>query len=222
MVSGLSLGGLSVPPLVPSVRTQAVTTGKSSQTVSRANAGTEVSVVPAGTEGSVQASHDAGALPPVNPTGEAQTALMHKNGASPERSGETALPTTSLGKTPPAANGAAATAAKAHEGGQNAGADAMQQTPSESVAQAQQKAAQQQQRYPGELPPAYKSPDQRALEEQINNFVPNLWKASAAAVTSSVAKPAETPKSGAVTGYTAPQPGDASKQSSGSVLNMKV
>jgi len=215
MVSGLSLGGVSVPPLIPSVRTQTVTTGKTSQAVSRANAGTEVSVVPAGTEGLVPSSNEGSALPPVNPTGESQTALMHKNSASPERSGETALPTTVLANQPAVTPESAAASKGQEANGANAAAK------QETIAQAEQKAANQA-RYPGELPPAYKSPDQKALEEQINNFVPNLWKASAAAVASTVTKPAEPVKPAAVNGYSTPQPGDASPQSSGSVLNMRV
>lgn len=215
MVSGLSLGGVSVPPLIPSVRTQAVTTGKSSQAVSRANAGTEVSVVPSGAEGLVPSSQEGRALPPVNPAGESQTALMYKNSASPERSGEAALPTTVLANAPAVAPDATP-AAKAPESDATSAA-----AKQETLVQAEQKAAKQP-RYPGELPPAYKSPDQKALEEQINNFVPNLWKASAAAVASSVNKQVEPAKPAPVTGYTTPQPGDASPQSSGSVLNMRV
>lgn len=37
-------------------------------------------------------------------------------------------------------------------------------------------------RYRGELPPEMKNPAEVALDEQIDNFIPNLWQASRAAV----------------------------------------
>lgn len=46
-------------------------------------------------------------------------------------------------------------------------------------------------RFKGELPPAPKNPAEQALERQIEDYIPNLWKASRAAVDAFVSRSEE-------------------------------
>jgi len=207
-MSTSSIVGGGLPPPIPTVRTQAVAAGNASQAVSRANAGTQVNVVPSGSEGLVQTGTEVSALPPVDPTGNAQSLLGQNNGKSPERSGEASWPTTSLGSSSYGSSskggvavdaqpaGAASVPGQNAEGNKTAGATQGQgkggasgqdqgtdqgQDAAAAAAQAAAAAA----RFPGELPPEYESPEQKAMDQRINNFVADLWKASAAAVTTS-------------------------------------
>lgn len=89
-------------------------------------------------------------LPPVDPTQQSERALLYRNAAVPEKSG-----------VPPAD-------ALAQQHGQPPAASRDAATPAEGQRQA----------YPGQLPKPHQTPQEKAEQERIDNFLSNLWQAS--------------------------------------------
>lgn len=101
------------------------------------------------------------ALPPVDPTQQSEQTDMYNNAAAPEKNG----------LLPPEALQAQARQDAALRGQQPAG-----------LGPDATRSAQEQATYPGQLPEPYKTPQERAEEERINNFLSNVWQASRAVV----------------------------------------
>lgn len=96
------------------------------------------------------------ALPPVDPAQQSEQTDMYNNAAAPEKNG----------LLPPEVLQAQARQEAALRGQRPVGQDT----------------ADEQAAYPGQLPEAYKTPQERAEEERINNFLSNVWQASRAVV----------------------------------------
>lgn len=172
----LTISSVSVSPwpqAAPSNKVQSVSATKASNAVSSENAGVAVAVALPGDVAAVQSTTAPSTLPPVSPTAEAAQAVVWRNAAGPERAGVTPGRQSALQPETTPADAPLA----------QASAEATSQTDAAAVQQAkndeQQAAAT---RYKGELPPDYQPPEQVALETQINELLPNLWKASRAAV----------------------------------------
>lgn len=176
----LTISSISVSPWpqqTPTVKAQPVSASKTSHAVSPENAGGTVAVNALPEGGIAQAVYTPSALPPVDPTGESVQTTLWNNAAAPERA---------------TLSGAVQSALAQREVAQSISADATVARTPESPPDAQpsqlaavankQEALQEVTRYRGELPPADKPPEQKALDTQINELVPNLWKASRAAV----------------------------------------
>ncbi len=176
----LTISSISVSPWpqqTPTVKAQPVSATKTSNAVSQDSAGVGLSVSGVGDSGRVQATYAPSALPPVDPAAESRTLEVPANTALPLQADtvvETALAqrdavqTMNSSKVPqelPLAEPATQLAE--------------QQAVAQAVQDAQTQAAV---RFKGELPLDVKHPEQQALEAQINDLVPNLWKASGAAV----------------------------------------
>lgn len=178
----LTISSVSVSPwpqAAPSNKVQSVSATKTSHAVSPENAGVAVAVSAPGEVAAVQSSAGLRVLPPVSPTAEAAQAVVWSNAAVPERSGVAGVAQAVVPRQAPDRAGAAlppesGAAAEVVGLGQP-----VQTPPSTQAAQAE---ASQPTRYKGELPPDYQPPEQVALETQINELLPNLWKASRAAV----------------------------------------
>lgn len=152
------------PQSSPAAKAQPVTPVKGSGAVSRTNAGVPSAAEVAGDGASVQAAYAPSALPPVDPTGQVRDVDMFNNAAAPERSGQV---------------GAPAVRPEAAEKGSQA--ERAQQDDVKAAVEAQAR-AEATQRFKGELPVEYKTPVQQAMDTQINELLPNMWKASRAAV----------------------------------------
>lgn len=151
----LNISSVSVSPWpqsTPTVKAQPATPTKQSKAVSLENAGASLPVTPMGESSKALATYAPSTLAPVAPAGEAANTSVLANAAVPERTG---LPSEAV----------------AQPTAQPAEAKVAPDGPASSKAS-----------FPGELPEPYKAPDEVALERQINEFVPNLWKASRAAV----------------------------------------
>lgn len=133
MLTISSIGVAPRPPQAPVVNVQPVSPAKPSNAVSPGSSGVPIATAPSGDAGA-QTARVPGAMPPVDPTLDAQRADFQK----------TALPDA----TRSALAGQAAT----------------------------------RERFKGELPPEPKTPTQVKLDKQIEELIPNVWKASAAAV----------------------------------------
>ncbi|MEN9385017.1 MAG: hypothetical protein RI959_123 [Pseudomonadota bacterium] len=191
----LHINSISVAPWpqqAASVKAQPVTTAKASNVVSKDSAGSAVSAAASGEVGRVQATFLPSALPPVNPVKEAVGADMLNNAAAPERSGEVASQVSAqvrsrgrsvvseaaqaLGAQPSSATGVANAAS---------GDEASAKIDPLAMADAQALRANDSKQRPspiGELPTDPKDPVVEAMETQIKELLPNLWKASRAAV----------------------------------------
>lgn len=151
MLTISSIGVAPRPPQAPVVTAQPASPAKTSNVVNPAGAaGVPVAAAPSGDSGA-QTAYVPTALPPVDPTRDAQRADFQK----------TALPD----------------AARSAQAGQAAARD----------------------RYKGELPPEPKSPAQERLDQQVSELIPNVWKASAAAVDVLIGEEAQANRN--------PQPG---------------
>jgi hypothetical protein len=132
-------------------------------------------------------------MPPVNPTGEAPTVRVRNNGAAPERVGEVAASAVAAVAVNRAAATEGAPDAEAtnpvRDAAQTQAQDNQQRVEDEQAdpsvqarAQAEAQAQAEALRFKGELPREVKSPAREALDLQINELLPNMWKASRAAV----------------------------------------
>lgn len=176
----LTISSVAVSPLpqqAPTVRAQPVMPVRPSNAVSPESAGVSVVVVSGGDAARAEPVYAPSSLPPVAPSGEAAAAHARNNAADPERT--------------PAPDAAVTRAAFAEALAQTRAAqtDAVGAAPSAETAQraGQQvqradEQARQVQRFRGELPPEVPSPTDQAMEAQINELVPNMWRASRAAV----------------------------------------
>lgn len=99
------------------------------------------------------------ALPPVDPAQQSEQTDMYNNAAAPEKNG----------LLPPEVLQAQARQEAALRGQRSVGPDAADPADKQAT-------------YPGQLPEPYKTPQERAEEERINNFLSNVWQASRAVV----------------------------------------
>lgn len=134
MLTISSIGVGPRPPQAPVVNVQTVSPAKPSNVVSPGSSGVPLPAAPSGDGAGAQTVFARSALPPADPTREAQIAHFDK----------TSLP------------------------------DAEQDVEAGIAAQRE--------RFKGELPPEPKSADQERLDKQVDELIPNLWKASRAAV----------------------------------------
>ncbi|NIC41948.1 hypothetical protein [Aquabacterium sp. A08] len=189
-----------VPPQAPVAKAQPVVPVKPSNAVSPENAGVSVVVSQGGGDGGRAAAvYAPPALPPVNPTGQTATVEVRNNAAAPDKVGQVpaaaqatagAVAQASRAAAPApsnAADGAAqdATAAAPEADEANPAAAPNAQTQAQARQAEAERAAQaraEQQRFKGEFPREVKSPAQEAMDTQINELLPNMWKASRAAV----------------------------------------
>ena len=157
----LTISSISVSPWpqqAPTVKAQPASATKSSDAVSNDSAGAAASA--GGDSGAVQAAYAPRALPPVDPSAEAASVDLPPNAAVPDEARsvvESAL-------------------------AQRQAVQQVVQQQGQAAAEAVESSKAQTARFRGELPVDIKYPEQIALETQINDLVPNLWKASGAAV----------------------------------------
>ncbi len=193
MLNISSIAVAPLPPQAPTVRAQPVVPVKTSNTVSPENVGVSVVVSPGGDGARAEPVYRPTAMPPVTPTGESASVRVRNNGAAPERVGDvaaSAVASVAVSRAAPSEGAPDAEAsnpvreaaqAQAQENRQRVEgnqSDASAQARAQAEAQAQVEA----QRFKGELPREVKSPAREALDLQINELLPNMWKASRAAV----------------------------------------
>lgn len=177
----LTISSISVSPWpqqTPTVKAQPVSASKTSHAVSPETAGGTVAVNALPEGGTAQAVYTTSALPPVDPTGESVQTTLWNNAAVPERATLSGAVQSAMAQREVAQS--ISTDAKVARAPEPTPAD-VQQSQVAAVA-SKQEALQEVTRYRGELPLADKPPEQKALDTQINELVPNLWKASRAAV----------------------------------------
>lgn len=170
----LTISSVAVSPLpqqAPTARAQAVPPVKQSKTASAENAGASVVVAPSGDGGRAVSVYTPSALPPVNPTGEAARAEVPKNAAVPEQSG--VRDTAGQPGAEPSNTEANTAAVRAED-------EQVRRTETRRADNAPTPA--ETQRYQGQLPTEVKSPVDEAMDTQIKELLPNMWKASRAAV----------------------------------------
>ncbi len=195
MLNISSIAVAPLPPQAPTVKVQPVVPVKPSNTVSPENVGVSVVVSPGGDGARAEPVYRPSAMPPVNPTGEAATVRVRNNGAAPERVGEVAASAVAAVAVNRAAATEGAPDAEAinpvREAAQTQAQDNQQRVEDEQAdpsvqaraqAEAQAQAQAEALRFKGELPREVKSPAREALDLQINELLPNMWKASRAAV----------------------------------------
>ena len=192
-----TISSIAVSPVPPQgtavVRAQPVAAVKVSDTVSPDNQGVQVPVTSAGEGSKAQLVYKPSPLPPVNPTDEAARANNFNNSATPERIGDLALraslgPSVGLGG-PPTANPAEATdptaqAAAADEADANNDLNATRQATEGNPTAAQEVPSRRPDApaFEGQLPAPVPNPAMQAMDTQIKELLPNMWKASRAAV----------------------------------------
>ena len=173
------------------VRAQPVAAVKVSDTVSPDNQGVQVPVTPAGEGSKAQLVYKPSPLPPVNPTDEAARANNFNNSATPERMGDLALRASlgpSVGLTRAPAPGAAAEptdqTTTADEAAANNDLNATRQATEGNPTAAQEVPSRRPDApaFEGQLPAPVPNPAMQAMDTQIKELLPNMWKASRAAV----------------------------------------
>lgn len=172
-----SVGMSPWPQSSPSTKVQPATPAKLSNVVSPENAGVRMPVAPMGELAQVQATYRPGTLPPVDPASQAADPTVLANAAVPERSGQ----------LPPALQVGSTDGNTPRHAGVSAVSDRARPTPAEpatqrNTADARPAPSPKESAYPGQLPKPYQPPVDVAMEKQINELIPNLWKASRAAV----------------------------------------
>ncbi|TSE36675.1 hypothetical protein Tfont_01751 [Tepidimonas fonticaldi] len=185
MLTISSIAVAPAPQSTPTVRAQPVTPARPSNAVARDNAAGAV-VAPQGEAARAQALAAPPVLAPVSPAQEGQRADGFANGAAPERSG---LPLPAAGRDDPRAADAQAMADQ--EAAQARAAERDKRAREAHNADAQRRAeAQSRPGRPGDAAgrsgqkdfPEVKNPAQEAMDVQIKDLLPNMWKASRAAV----------------------------------------
>lgn len=184
MLTISSIAVAPAPQTTPTVRAQPVTPVRPSQTVARDNAAGSV-VAPQGEAARVQSQAAPPLLAPVAPPAEGQRADGMGNAAAPERSG---LPVPAERSSPRVPNAAQRSAdAPSSDAMAQAGAAQPQALSSSAQTRAADGAARSPQ--PGAVAtrpddgfPPVKNPALEALDTQIKELLPNMWKASRAAV----------------------------------------
>ena len=184
MITISSVAVSPLPPQAPTVKAQPVMPVKPSNAVSPENAGVSVVVSQGMDGGRAVGVYAPPSLPPVTPADQAVKADMPNNPAVPEKMGNlpaAAMASAALGATrtsepaDPANEAAEPTAARP------AGEERVRRTEAELAERRAQTRAERQ-RFQGELPAESKSPVDEAMDQQINDLLPNMWKASRAAV----------------------------------------
>jgi len=185
-ISSIAVG--PPPQSTPSVRAQPVTPARQSNAVARENAG-GVQIAPQGEAARAQAAAAPPVLAPVVPTQEAQRADPQANAVAPERVGIPVAGAVALAAR-------ASTAERTDDGNE---ADAQAERAAEEERRAQSAEAQRQAQStqgrkpargserstPADAEPAFpdvKNPALEAMDTQIKELLPNMWKASRAAV----------------------------------------
>ncbi len=185
MLTISSIAVAPAPQSTPTVRAQPVTPARPSNAVARENA-TGAVVAPQGEAARAQAQAAPPTLSPVTPAQEGQRADGFANGAAPERSG---LPLPAAGRDDPRVADAQAMADQ--EAAQARAAERDKRAREAQDADAQRRAeAQSRPGRPGDAAgrsgqkdfPEVKNPAQEAMDAQIKDLLPNMWKASRAAV----------------------------------------
>lgn len=189
MLTISSIAVAPAPQTTPTVRAQPVTPARPGNAVSRESAGGAV-VAPQGEAARVQVQAPP-PLAPVTPLQEAQRADGYPNAAAPERTGLPPPTATAARSGEPAADGGRAPTRAAEDDRRAREAEGQQR------AQAAQRRAQERGARAAESPqgreapderadeqafPEVKNPAQEALDTQIKELLPNMWKASRAAV----------------------------------------
>lgn len=182
MLTISSIAVAPAPQATPTVRAQPVTPARPSNAVARENAAGTV-VAPQGEAARAQAQ-TAPPLAPVTPAQEGQRADGFANGAAPERTG-LLLPAGAAGQRggDPAAQADEAAQARAAEQDRRAREAEAQRRAEAGQRRAESRTGETADR--GDGPPAFpdvKNPAQEALDTQIKELLPNMWKASRAAV----------------------------------------
>lgn len=184
----------SVPQQAPTVKAEPALPVKASKTVSPENAGVSVVVSQGGDAARAEPVYAPTAFPPVNPTGEAARLTVQNNAAVPERVAEvaaSAVAAVAVGRALRAQAGpdgaeTVAGRATAPEEAQAESEVQAEETPggrrADNVRQARAQARAEVERFKGQFPKEVKSAVQEALDTQINELLPNMWKASRAAV----------------------------------------
>jgi len=173
MITISSVAVSPMPQQAPTAKAQPVTPAKPSNAVSPENAGVSVVVTQGGDGARAAGVYAPLAFPPVSPADQAPRAEVRNNAAAPEKVG--LPPQAAVVAEPEPEPPRDAVPSPAEQAQQPRSADAER-----AEREAQNRA--EPQRFKGELPREYQSPAQEALERQINELVPNLWKASRAAV----------------------------------------
>ncbi|MEW6693886.1 MAG: hypothetical protein AB1371_02870 [Pseudomonadota bacterium] len=183
MLTISSIAVAPAPQTTPTVRAQPVSPVRPSQAVARDNAAGSV-VAPQGEAARVQAQAAPPLLAPVTPPAEGQRADGMGNAAAPERSG---LPVPAERNRPQVPTAAQRPAdAPASDATAQAGGAQPQSAPQRAQARTADGAARSPQ--PGAVArqdegfPPVKNPALEALDTQIKELLPNMWKASRAAV----------------------------------------
>ncbi|MCX7693545.1 hypothetical protein LCC91_07405 [Tepidimonas taiwanensis] len=188
MLTISSIAVAPAPQMTPTVRAQPVTPARPGNAVSRDSAGGAV-VAPQGEAARVQVQAPP-PLAPVTPPQEAQRADGYPNAAAPERTGLPPPTAAAARAGDPAADGGRASMRAAEDGRRAQEAEAQQR------AQAAQRRAQERVRAEESVQareaaderadepafPEVKNPALEALDTQIKELLPNMWKASRAAV----------------------------------------
>lgn len=190
MLTISSIGVMPWPQQAPTTKVQPVTATKTSDAVSSDNAKAVAAAGASGDPGRVQAAYVPSAMPPVEPTAEAMRPDMPNNAQAPERSG-LGQPAPAVAQEPPAA------ARQGRAARQAAQAEAS----SDAADKAEARKNSDLQRYKGELPEAYRSPVQEAMDTQIKELLPNMWAASRAAVDVLIGEEARAAAAARVAGY---------------------
>lgn len=185
----LTISSVAVSPLpqqAPTAKAQPVTPVKTSNAVSSENAGVSVVVAPAGDGGRAEPVYAPQAFPPVTPTGESAVVNVRNNAAAPERVGEVAASAVAAVAVGQSSASTEAEGTNPVRDAAQAQAESNRSEPAGNAqaeqARAQARAQVEVQRFKGEFPREVKSPTQEALDTQINELLPNMWKASRAAV----------------------------------------
>jgi hypothetical protein len=206
MLTISSVAVAPMPPQAPAVRPQQpVTPVKASNVVSAESQGVPAAAAQGGAGMGVQAMYAPSALPPVAPTSEAPKLEPEKNAAAPEKVGLATASTVGLARSPVAEAALALAASRTNSNagqadqaafGGAAGADNRDQV-SPAVQEEQARRAQDaqaersaqanvraEQRRQADAPPRVnvKDPVTEAMDTQIKELLPNMWKASRAAV----------------------------------------
>lgn len=194
MLTISSIAVSPAPPQAPAVaRVQPAAAVKVSDAVSPDNQGVQVTATPMAEGAKAQLVYRPSALPPVTPTDEPARVDNFNNSATPERVGDVALRTpwsASSGGAAPAADAAATGISVAAQPTAAEEASAITDpNVTRPAAESDQSAVREPfsgpqgaPRVEGQLPEPVLNPAMQAMDTQIKELLPNMWKASRAAV----------------------------------------
>ncbi|WP_180683527.1 hypothetical protein [Tepidicella baoligensis] len=176
-----------VPPQAPTVsRVQPATPAKASDLVTPENQGVVAPVAPAGEGSRAQVVYAPSSLPPVNPTGEALRVNNFNNAAAPERTGDipqgSAASVRGRDDATEAREPSTAQEPTARPPADTEQPDAAQRAGPGPQFQQQVPEAQRQREEQAQQAREANNPALEAMDTQIKELLPNMWKASRAAV----------------------------------------